>query len=173
MDPTGTYVAVAFRGNSGGVGCTRIFEAGTGTIVTNLDYGMDINGSGTLHSDRGCCWDAVGNVYYIDNYVGIWRAVSPPGANSSTTVPPVVLEVVAAALPAPVITTYSLAAGVFTMNFTGGSSEAASAFEVLSCGTVDGTYTLASGQSISGSGGAFQATVPATDPTRFYKIHRK
>jgi hypothetical protein len=174
VDPTGTYVAVAFRGNSGTSGNTRIFEAATGTIVTNLDYGMDINGSGTSHQDRGCCWDAVGNVYYIDNWVGIWRAVSPPGANASTTQPPVILTVAAASLPRPVITACSLAAGVFSMTFTAGASEAASAFEVVSCATVNGPYLPTGGANITGSGGVFQATVSATDPAKqFYRIHRK
>jgi len=134
---------------------------------------MNINGSGTSHSDRACCWDGVGNVYYVDNWYGIWRAVSPPGANSSTTEPPVVLEIVEAPLPAPVITTHSLAAGVFTLDFTAGPSEAPSAFEVLSCDTVNGTYTLASGQSITGSGGLFQATIPAGATAQFYRVNRK
>jgi hypothetical protein len=169
VDPTGTYLAVSFVGTSS-LGNTRIFDAATGAIVTNLDLGMNINGTGTTHKDTDCCWDAVGNVYYIDNWYGIWRAVSPPGANSSRTQPPVVLAVV---LPTPVITSSSFAGAVFTLNFTGGPFEAASAFEVLSCGTVVGTYTLASGQSITGSGGAFQATIPAGASAQFYRVHRK
>jgi len=172
VDPTGTYVAVAFRGNAGGWGCTRIFDAATGAIVTNLDYGLDINGNGTEHSDRACGWDAVGNVYYVDNWYGAWRAVSPPGANSSTTEPPVTLEIVAAPPPAPVITSCSLALGTFTLNFTGGVAEVPGDFEILSSATVDGTYSYAAGQNITGGSGVFQATIPAPDQAQFYRVHR-
>jgi hypothetical protein len=84
----------------------------------------------------------------------------------------VTLEVVNLA-PAPVISSCSLVAGVFTMNFTAGASDTASAFEVFSCGTVAGSYGLVSGANITGSGGSFQATVPANGPSQFYRIHRK
>jgi len=171
VDPTGTYVAVCFEGTSDR-GNTKILEAATGILVTNLDLDMDINGGGATHDDLDVCWDAVGNVYYIDDYSGMWRSVSPPGTNSSTTDAVVTLEVVNLA-PAPIISSCSLAVGVFTMNFTAGASDTASAFEVFSCGTVAGSYGLASGANITGSGGMFQATVPASGPVQFYRIHRK
>jgi hypothetical protein len=171
VDPTGTYVAVCFDGTADR-GNTKILEAATGILVTNLDLDMDINSAGATHDDLDVCWDAVGNVYYIDDYSGVWRTVSPPGTNSSTTEAVVTLEVVDLT-PAPAITNYSLAAGVFTMSFTAGASDTASAFEVLSCGTVNGTYGVASGANITESGGTFQATVPASAPVQFYRIHRK
>jgi hypothetical protein len=171
VDPTGTYVAVCFDGTADR-GNTKILEAATGILVTNLDLDMDINGAGATHDDLDVCWDAVGNVYYIDDYSGVWRTVSPPGTNSSTTAAVVTLEVVGPP-PAPAITSCSLAAGVFTMSFTAGASDTASAFEVFSCGTVNGTYGLASGANITESGGTFQATVPASAPVQFYRIHRK
>ena len=172
VDPTGTYLAVCFESGSSGIGNTKILEAATGTNVANLDLGMDINGDGPDHSDLDVCWDAVGNVYYIDTAAGFWRTQSPPGTNSSTTEAVVTLEVVDLT-PAPAITSCAIAAGVFTMNFTAGASDTASAFEVLSCGTVNGTYGLASGANITESGGTFQATVPASGPVQFYRIHRK
>jgi hypothetical protein len=171
VDPTGTYVAVAFEGTADR-GNTKILDAATGVLVTNLDLDMDINGAGATHDDLDVCWDAVGNVYYIDDYSGIWRSVSPPGTNSSTTEAVVTLEVVDLT-PAPAITSCAVAAGVFTMSFTAGASDTASAFEVFSCGTVNGTYGLASGANITASGGTFQATVPASSPVQFYRIHRK
>ncbi|HTL17811.1 MAG TPA: FlgD immunoglobulin-like domain containing protein, partial [Patescibacteria group bacterium] len=85
VDPTGTYVAVAFTGlSTGSNGCTQIFYATNGALVTNLDLGILLSGF-VQHEDEDCAWDAVGNLYYIDNVFGVWRAVSPPGANSSTT----------------------------------------------------------------------------------------
>jgi hypothetical protein len=171
VDPTGTYLAVAFAHPTTTYGNTKIFDAATGALVTNLDYQVTINGS-ALHRDRDCSWDAVGNVYLVDSAAERWRAWSPPGANSSTTVPPVALEITAAVVPIQ-ITSFALAGGVFTINFTAGASDAASDFEVLSAGTVSGTYTLAGGQNITGGSGVFQATVPAGASQQYYKIHRK
>jgi hypothetical protein len=90
LDPTGTYVAVAFKGIDGPSldlinGCTQIFYASNGVLVTNLDLGFPVNGE-TSHQDTDCAWDVVGNVYFIDDFVQLWRSFSPPGSNQFTTV---------------------------------------------------------------------------------------
>ncbi len=174
VDPTGTYVAVAFRGyplTGGGRtnGCTQIFYATNGALVTNIDLGFTISGN-TTHQDTDCAWDAVGNLYYIDNYFGCWRAVSPPGANQATTVAVPKLEVLQPPQPL-VIGTLQVSGQTVTINFTGSSSDPAGVFKVLSSGTVNGSFTEASGASVSlVSPGVFRATVPAPNPTQFYRI---
>lgn len=170
VDPTGTYVAVAFRGiapTSGRTnGCTQIFYATNGVLVTNLDCGVTISGYRT-HQDTDCAWDAVGNLYYIDNYFGCWRAVSPPGANQATTVAVPKLEIVQAL----VVNRLQYSSGTVTIDFAGSSSDTAGSFKVLSAAKLTDTFTEASGAQVTlVSPGVFRATVPATNPAQFYRI---
>jgi len=58
-----------------------------------------------------------------------------------------------------------------TLNFTGPSSDPASAFTVLS-GSVPTGITNVTAATITGSGGVFQATVPASGPSQIYRIQR-
>ena len=69
-------------------GSTTIFYATNGAVVTNVDLGVSIPSKLTTnlphmdpthHMDTDCDWDAVGNLYYLDDWPGVWRAVSPPG----------------------------------------------------------------------------------------------
>jgi hypothetical protein len=174
IDPTGTYVAVAFAGLSTGEnGCTQILYATNGAIVTNLDLGVAISGS-LLHEDQDCAWDAVGNVYYIDNYFGVWRAVSPPGTNQATTVALAAIQVTGGGPPvAPQITSISAGAGLVTIRFSAGTADLAAAFTLLSAATVNGSYLPAPNANVSQvSPGAFQATVPMSGPTQYYRIRK-
>jgi hypothetical protein len=171
VDPTDTYVAVAGRGVSSANGCTQIFYATNGALVTNLDLNITISGN-SQHSDTGSAWDAVGNVYYIDNFYGCWRAVSPPGTNAATTVAVPKLQIAGAA-QAPQITGIGVAGGTATINFTGAATDSASAFTVLSSSTVSGTYSSATGATVTMvSAGVFRATVPTSGPMQFYRIQR-
>ena len=85
VDPTGAYLAVGFLGAGGGVGGnTKILSTADGSVITNLDLGVRLSGY-TEKGDYDVDWDAVGNVYLVDEYYGVWRAYSPPGANQATT----------------------------------------------------------------------------------------
>jgi hypothetical protein len=185
VDPTGTYVAVTCWGVFGSSfsyvnGSTTVFYATNGAVVTNVDLGVSFPSKWTTnsvldptqHSDTDCDWDAVGNLYYLDDVPGVWRAVSPPGANQATTVALPVVQVASSAPQAPVITSIEVSAGILTIHFTAGSSDTASAFLLLSAPVANGTYSLVANAVITGSGGSFQATVPASGQLQFYRVVR-
>jgi hypothetical protein len=183
VDPTGTYVAVSYaEGNffftsytGTNTGPTRIFYATNGALAADLDLGV-ANGpfSDLIHQDTACAWDAVGNVYYIDNWQGYCRVFSPPGPNEATTIAAPVVEVFP--LPPPRITSISLAGSTVIIIFTGVPGDPPGLYTVVSAPQAAGTYTPASGVSIISLGhGVFQATVPVnfgTDPRRFYRIRK-
>ena len=177
VDPTGTYLASCFWGYSlqSIEGNLKIYYATNGTLVTNLDLGISYTNKFTSdparHQDTDADWDAVGNLYYLDDYAIVWRAVSPPGTNQATTVALPVVQVGGAVQP-PYITSIGVAAGTVTIHFTGGSSDPASAFTLLSAPAAAGTYSPAAGAIITGSGGSFQAIVPVNGPRQFYRIQR-
>jgi hypothetical protein len=185
VDPTGTYVAVACWGfslPSGGYinGSTTIFYATNGAVVTNVDLGVSIPSSLTTnlvldpthHVDTDCAWDAAGNLYYLDNGPGVWRAVSPPGSNQATTVALPIVQVTSSA-QAPVITSIEVAAGMVTIRFTSGSGDTAGGFVLLSASVAQGPYSPAAGATITQLGpGLFQATVPVSNSPQYYRIER-
>jgi hypothetical protein len=179
-DPTGTYVAACFWGYDMAPplgrytnGNIKILHAGTGTVVTNLDIGIDYPNTWTddpaHHMDTDCDWDAVGNLYYLDDWGICWRAFSPPGTNQATTV---ALPVVTLASPVIYITNIGASNGLITIDFTGAASDSATVFAVLSTPVANGTNWSAASAVITGSGGSYQATVPANGPRQFYRIQR-
>ena len=114
----------------------------------------------------------MGNLYYLDAGPGVWRAVSPPGANQATTVALPVVQV-ASSGQAPVITRVGVSNGVVTIIFTAGLSDTYSDFLLLSGPAANGPYLTAVGQSITTLGpGLFQATVPVSNSPQFYRIER-
>jgi hypothetical protein len=173
VDPTGTYVAVAFTGlSTGSNGCTQILYATNGAVVTNLDLGVTISGV-TDHEDRDCAWDAVGNAYYIDNFFAVWRAVSPPGTNHATTVALATIEVTAVVVPdgAPKITKISVSGGQVIIEFSAGTNETAGAFTVQAAASVTGTYTTVTSATITNvAPGQFRAVLPAGPTTQYFRI---
>jgi FlgD Ig-like domain len=185
VDPTGTYVAACFWGNGSvqtlTAGNLKLYYATNGAVVTNIDLGVSIPSKRTTntvppvdpthHVDTDSDWDAVGNLYYLDDGPGVWRAVSPPGTNQATTVALPVVQVIGAVQPL-YITSIGVSASMVTIRFTGGSSDVASAFLLLSAPLASGLYSPAAGAVITGSGGSFQATVPANGPRQFYRIQR-
>jgi hypothetical protein len=186
VDPTGTYVAVACWGVSpptGGYinGSTTIFYATNGAVVTNVDLGLSIPSSRTTnsvppldpthHLDYDCAWDAVGNLYYLDDGPGVWRTVSPPGPNQATTRALALVQVTSTEQE-PVITSIGVTNGLVTIHFTAASSDTASSFSVLSSPAASGPYTPVAGAVITGSGGSFQAIVQSNGQLRFYKVVR-
>jgi hypothetical protein len=182
VDPTGTYVAACFWGFGPSPyidGNIKIYYATNGTVVTNFDLGVSYpnkhtsqNGiDPTQHMDTDADWDAVGNLYYLDDLGIVWRAVSPPGANQATTVTLAAVQVIGAVQP-PHITSIGAAASTVTIHFTGGSSDSAGVFLLLSAPVVTGPYAPAAGAIITGSGGTFQAIVPMNGPRQFYRVER-
>ena len=183
VDPTGTYVAACFWGYGSVApytdGNLKIYYATNGTVVTNFDLGVAYPNKHTIqnaidptqHMGTDADWDAVGNLYYLDDLGIVWRAVSPPGTNQATTVALPVVQVIGAVQPL-YITSIGVSASMVTIRFTGGSSDVASAFLLLSAPLASGLYSPAAGAIITGSGGSFQATVPASGPRQFYRIQR-
>jgi hypothetical protein len=133
VDPTGTYVAVTCWGvyDSGWInGSTMLCYATNGAVATNVDLGISIPSNRTTdpdppldpthHMDTDCDWDAAGNLYYLDNWPGVWRAVSPPGTNQTTTVALANVQVAGSVAPA---TVHIVPAGVssYTITYAGGA----------------------------------------------------
>ena len=177
VDPSGTYVAVSFEGTIdlgfGTNGNTKILWATNGALVTNLDLGVamqnDLN-----HDDTDCAWDAVGNVYYIDNYFSRWRAVSPPGTNQATTVAIPVVQVVGSATTTPItIQRIAVNKGIVTLDFTAGPSDSASSFNIQGSAAVNGSYsTVSSATVVLVTSGVFRATFPVGGAVEFYRVGR-
>jgi hypothetical protein len=154
------YVSQVYSGGSGGM---KVINAADGTVVTNINQGVGIYYIGT-------CFDKVGNVY-AGSGARNWAAFSPPGTNAATT-PAVVTVTVTAAPTPPHITKINVSGGTVTIKFTAGASDPASAFTLLSSGTVKGTYNPAVGAVITGSAGSYTATVPTSGGAQFYRIRR-
>ncbi len=181
VDPTGTYVAVAFEGVQFGPfltnGCTQVFYASNGVQVANLDLGVTISGEIT-HQDTDVGWDGVGNVYYTDDYsqnAPVWRAFSPPGTNQFTTMAVPVIQVGSGGgAGGPVtITGIQVSGGMVTIQFTGVAGDSASSFALLASPVAEGPYTNTLAQITAGAGpGQFQATLPASQSLFFYRIQR-
>jgi hypothetical protein len=185
VDPTGTYVAVAWWGVFGASsyvnGSTTIFYATNGAVVTNVDLDVSIPSKWTTnavppldpthHLDMDCDWDLAGNLYYLDDWPGVWRAVSPPGPNQSTTVALPLVQVVTSGQPLN-ITGITVSGSMITIHFTAGSSDTAGGFVLLASSTAQGPYSPAAGAIITGSGGSFQATIPVSGSAQYYRIER-
>jgi hypothetical protein len=177
VDPTGTYLAVSFQGpialgfNTNGN--TKILLATNGAVVANLDLGVAMLNDPN-HSDTDCAWDAVGNVYYIDNYFSRWRVVSPPGTNQATTLALGSVQIVGGQTLTDIrITRISTSGTTVTIEFSAGANESASAFSLLASASVNGNYSPASNATIvQVSPGLFRATVPKAGAAQFYRVRR-
>jgi len=175
IDPTGTYLAVAFQGvNLEGAttnGNTKILYATNGNLVANLDLGVAMDNLGDAkHQDTDCAWDAVGNLYYIDAWYSNWRIVSPPGTNQATTIAVPVLQV---SPPRPIITSIQPSGGKVLIDFTGATNDLPSVFAIMSAATASGPYAVIPDASIVQlSPGVFRATVTASPSNQFYRIAR-
>jgi hypothetical protein len=175
VDPTGTYLAVAFTGlSTGSNGCTQILYATNGVVVTNLDLGVTIS-TFSDHEDRDCAWDAVGNVYYIDNFIGVWRAVSPPGTNQATTVALATIQVIGT-VPSvqPQITRISIISGLVIIDFSAGANDTTNTFTIQAAPNPTGTYSTVNGATITSVGpGQFKATLPTGPSVQYFRISRQ
>jgi hypothetical protein len=178
VDPTGTYVAAAFWGFSSSYfnGNIKIIAASDGTVVTNLDLNVAYPNMWTSdplrHVDTDGDWDAAGNLYYLDDFGSCWRAFSPPGPNQATTVALAHVQI-GGSVVQPRIQSIGVSGSTVTIGFTAGASDTASMFTLLSSGSVNGTYSIATGAVITQAGpGSFKATVPASGARQFYRISR-
>ncbi len=168
VDPSGTYVAVAFKGlqiaNVLTNGNTKIFYATNGEVVVSLDLA-----DGIKHVDTDCAWDAVGNVYFIDAWASVWRTFSPPGTNQATTAAVPQVQVTGTTQPVQ-ITRIGVTNGTVTLDFTGPSSALPSSFTVLSGKVVTGITNPVPASITTTGAGAFGATFGTNGPVEFYRI---
>jgi hypothetical protein len=72
----------------------------------------------------------------------------------------------------PYITSIVPSGANFIINFVATASDPASAFRVLNGAVVTGVTNLDAAAVITGGGGVYQATVPASGPSQFYRIQR-
>jgi hypothetical protein len=72
----------------------------------------------------------------------------------------------------PYITSFVPSGANFIINFVATASDPASAFKVLNGAVVTGVTNLDAAAVITGGGGVYQATVPASGPSQFYRIQR-
>ncbi len=180
VDPSGTYVAVTFEGlQIGGLyqdGNTKVLYATNGALAANVDLGLAIGGDAN-HQDTDCDWDAVGNLYYIDNWFGVWRAFSPPGTNQSTTLALATIQISGGGSPQgppPSITKISVAGGTVTIDFTAATTDVAASFLVSGAAAVTGPYSPVSNATITlVSAGLFRATLTANAAMQYFRIQRQ
>jgi hypothetical protein len=141
----------------------RLLNATNGSIViTNLDFGQEY---------QSAAWDSVGNLYGASPSRNVWRAWSPPGGNTNTTV------AVAQAIISPGLLRISTISVVLTgggsanitINFTAPGSPLPSVFTLVGSSTLGGPYGAVAGAAISGSQGAYQATFTSSSPS-FYEV---
>jgi len=173
LDPTGTYLAVAFHGPAGAFstnGNTKILYATNGAVAANVDLGLEIQNDAN-HDDTDVAWDAVGNVYYIDLYWAAWRIFSPPGTNQSTSMASAMIRLSGPPTP-PSFTKAAVSGTNMVLTFSGDSSDTPSSFTVLSSPTVTGTYAKANATVTAVSPGVFQALVPMSGPAQYYRIRK-
>jgi hypothetical protein len=176
IDPTGKYLAVSFEGILVNFlptnGNTAVFYATNGALAATIDLRVQMPGQvDNEHQDTDCAWDAVGNLYYIDNWLGYWRTVSPPGTNQATTVSAITMQIGTAAPPQ--ITGVTITNGLVTLTFTGMPGENINNFLVLGAAVVTGPYTAVPGVLITQlSPGIFQARFSANGSMQFYQVVR-
>jgi hypothetical protein len=132
VDPSSTYVAVAFEGYNNTTmnpknGSAGVFYASNGAPVMTFAAGDE-------HHD--VAWDNVGNLYAVEGpdyplplvgFGGRWRSYSPPGTNQATTVAVATVQVTVPTLP--VLSNPSYNGGQFQFTLTG---EANASYIILS-----------------------------------------
>ncbi|MCX6922585.1 MAG: hypothetical protein NT154_05125, partial [Verrucomicrobia bacterium] len=161
VNPAATYAAAA-RSLSNSV---LILDANTGASVATI--------SSNGYSHHAVAWDNVGNVYCsfdMNDTQSIWQTWSPPGANQATTLGLETIHVQGSPAQGIVITSIVPSGTNLIIHFTGPASAPASAFVVLSGTLGNGITNIVTGAIITGSGGVFQAVVPADGVARYYRI---
>jgi len=143
----------------------RLLDATTGSLVeTNIDFGEQY---------PCAAWDNVGNLYGASSTRNVWRAWSPPGASTNTTVAVAQLVVSQGVLRIATISAVRTGPGSanVTIKFTAPGSPALSAFTLVSSSILNGSYTAVNGAVITAVSDGYQATF-STNSTSFYKIEQ-
>jgi hypothetical protein len=154
-------IAVLNAGNGSFVGVTN---GGNAQILTNLDY---------ANQYTCAAWDGVGNLYGASTTANLWRAWSPPGANTNTTL--AVAQIILIGPPSPPVITGITATptgggcALVTITFTAAGNPSSSAFQVVGSSTVNSGFAPVGGAVISGSGGTYQAVL-TNCATQFFMI---
>jgi hypothetical protein len=137
--------------------------------LTNLDFNQQYTCA---------AWDNLGNLYGASSTRNVWRAWSPPGPNTSTTVavPQVTIGQIQTSFKIASITAVRTSSGcaTVTITFTGPSSlPVGESYKLAGSSTLNGTYTAVTDAVISavGSSGTFQATF-SNCSTGFYRIEQ-
>ena len=169
VNPAAVYVAVALNESN----ALLILDASSGATVTNIPV---------ANNAHAVAWDNVGNAYIafgvgwgVDQGVSLWQTWSPPGPNQATTPGLETIHVLAPPSP-PQITSISRSGNNVTIQFTGPSSDSASAYLLLSSSVVpklNTSFATNAGAIITGNGGAYQATLTTNASAQFYRIQRQ
>jgi hypothetical protein len=143
----------------------RLLDARDGSIVvSNLDFGQEY---------ESAAWDNVGNLYGASASRSVWRAWSPPGGSTNTTV--AVAQVILSSTLFKIDTVSAVPTGSgsadITLNFTAPGKPLPSAFTLVRSSTLNGTYAPVTGSVITGASGSYQA-VFASSSTGFYKVEQ-
>ncbi len=170
VDPSGKYVAVSFEG-------IPVINAAGNTIIFNTTNGTRVAGTasgGPLAQENiDCAWDAAGNLYYIENTLGVWRAVSPPGTNQFTTVAPATIEITGGASIPAQITGITVSNGTVTVSFSASATDTPQMFVVMAAPALGGQFVAVQNAVINQVGpGLFKATFAQSGPIQFYDIQR-
>ena len=156
----------------------RLLDAKTGAILTVTNLSGDVTESLTnldFNQEYNCAaWDNVGNLYAASPTRNVWRAWSPPGTNTNTTVavPQVVLGSVSSTLQITGISAEPIAGGcsIVTITFNGTTTlPVGTSYELEGSSTLNGTYSPVIGVVSSGTSGAIQMTFTSCS-TQFYEI---
>jgi hypothetical protein len=152
-------------------GGIRLLNATNGNLIS-VTNGFTITTYSNLDNGQGytcAAFDNVGNLYGASITRNVWRVWSPPGSSTNTTVA-VARAIVQAPFTVTRITSTPTAPGcaVVTIAFSA-PDLAASAFVLKGSATVNGLYTAVADASITGSSGAYHATVTNCS-TEFYTV---
>jgi hypothetical protein len=171
FDPT--LVAVATDGGApytnaadtttnylGGISILNVSDGSL--VVTNLDY---------VNNYTSAAFDAVGNLYGCSPTTNYWRAWSPPGPNTNTTV--AVAQIIVSP-PSFTITSIGVVStgpgtATLTLYFTAPGNPPLFTLSLLESPTLNGLYAPVDDATITGGAGSYQATFSVSS-TEFFKI---
>jgi hypothetical protein len=142
----------------------RLLDATDGSIIeTNLDFGEVYTCA---------AWDRVGNLYGASTSRNVWRAWSPPGSSTNTTVAVAqvtVMDIGAIKITSIAAVPTTTGCANVTISFTTPGNPAPSAFTLETSTNLNGTFTPFSGAEITGSSGTYQAAF-SNCSTAFFRI---
>jgi hypothetical protein len=174
---TNFVMEITTNDSGGGI---RVLDAATGEFAsfTNGSYTESLTNLGWGTDYERAAWDNVGNLYGASQGLSLWRAWSPPGPNTNTTLAVAQVILGTAAPPGAANVTSVTAApttpgcATVTITFTGLQVlPVSSSYLVYGSDILNGTYTSVSGATVisTGTAGTYQATF-SNCSTQFYEI---